>query len=62
MTMILLPVPLVALPELQMHTTMPSLLTEMGISLTFYPGWPQTTILPMSASRVAGITGTSHNA
>jgi hypothetical protein len=27
--------------------------------LTFYPGWPQTVILPISVSQVAGITCTS---
>jgi hypothetical protein len=38
------------------------LLLEMGISLTFCPNWPQTAILPISASQVAGITIMSHYA
>jgi hypothetical protein len=34
----------------------PSLLAEIGVSLTFCQGWPWTTILPISTSWVAGIT------
>jgi hypothetical protein len=33
---------------------------EMGVSGTIYLGWPQTSILPISASQVASITGMSH--
>jgi hypothetical protein len=33
---------------------------EMGISQSICPGGPQTTILPISASQVARITGMSH--
>jgi hypothetical protein len=33
---------------------------EMKVSQTLCPGWPQTSILPISASQVARITGTSH--
>jgi hypothetical protein len=29
----------------------------VGVSITFCPNWPQTTVLPISASRVSGITG-----
>jgi hypothetical protein len=35
-------------------------LIDKGVSLTFCHGWPQNTILPISASRVAGMTGMSH--
>jgi hypothetical protein len=31
-----------------------------GISQTIYSGWPQTSMLPISASQVAKITGVSH--
>jgi hypothetical protein len=31
-----------------------------GILWTVSPGWPQTAILPISASQIARITGTSH--
>jgi hypothetical protein len=33
---------------------------EMGVSWTICPIWPQTLILPMSASQVARITGVNH--
>jgi hypothetical protein len=33
---------------------------EMGVLLTICPGWPQTTILLISASQVARITSISH--
>jgi hypothetical protein len=36
------------------------LLIEMGVSLTFCPGWPQTTISLITSSWVAGITGRNH--
>jgi hypothetical protein len=39
-----------------------SLLFEMGVSLTFFSGWPQTVILLVPASWVAGIIGMSHRA
>jgi hypothetical protein len=39
----------------------PSIFIEMEVCLTFFPGWLQTTILPISASRVAGIAGMSHH-
>jgi hypothetical protein len=39
----------------------PQLLIEMGVSRTFCLGWPQTLILPISASLVARITGVSHH-
>jgi hypothetical protein len=32
---------------------------EMGVSRTIYPRWPQTVILPISASQVARITDVS---
>jgi hypothetical protein len=32
---------------------------EMGASQTIHPDWPQTVILPISASQVARITGVS---
>jgi hypothetical protein len=32
----------------------------MGVSHTICPGWPQTSILPISASHVARVTGLSH--
>jgi hypothetical protein len=38
------------------------LYVEMGPHQHFCPGQPQTTILPISDSRVAGITGVSHHA
>jgi hypothetical protein len=41
------------------HHTQP--LVEMGVSQTFCPGWPQTLILPISASNVARIIGVSHH-
>jgi hypothetical protein len=31
------------------------LLIEMGVYVTFYPGWPQTAILPISASKQLGL-------
>jgi hypothetical protein len=34
----------------------------MGILLTFCPGWPQTTIFPISTSPVAGIAAMRHSA
>jgi hypothetical protein len=34
----------------------------MGVSKTVYPGWLQTSIIPILASQVAGITGMSHQA
>jgi hypothetical protein len=37
------------------------LLTEMGSHELFCLGWPQTTILPKSASQVARITGMSYH-
>jgi hypothetical protein len=44
------------------HTSIPfcSGYFEDGISRTIFPGWPQTSILPISALQVARITGTSH--
>jgi hypothetical protein len=33
------------------------LLVEMGVLQTVSPGWPQTVILPISASQVARIIG-----
>jgi hypothetical protein len=33
-----------------------------GVSLTIFPGWPGTSILPISASQIARITGVSHGA
>jgi hypothetical protein len=38
----------------------PSLLVEMGVSLTFCPDWLHTVILPISASQVAGIRSVSY--
>jgi hypothetical protein len=38
---------------------MPSLLVEIRILLTFYPGWLQTTILLTFAFQEADITGVS---
>jgi hypothetical protein len=35
---------------------------EMRVSRTLSPSWPRTSILPISASRVALITGVSHGA
>jgi hypothetical protein len=35
------------------------LLVEMGVLLTIWLGWPQATVLLISASQVAGITGVS---
>jgi hypothetical protein len=40
-------------------STIPVLVVEMGSLLTFCRGCPWTTILPISASWVAGITGVS---
>jgi hypothetical protein len=31
------------------------------VMLTFFPGWPQTRILPISTSQVAGIIGVNHH-
>jgi hypothetical protein len=39
------------------QTPHPAYLLRWGVSLTFLPGWPQTTILLIFASCVAGITG-----
>jgi hypothetical protein len=33
---------------------------KMGVSETIYLGWPQNTILPISASQVVRIMGVSH--
>jgi hypothetical protein len=40
----------------------PRVLIETRSEAFFFPSWPQTTILPMSASQLAGITGVSHHA
>jgi hypothetical protein len=41
---------------------MPGLFVEMGVSITFSLGCPQTTILPISTSQVDGIIDISHRA
>jgi hypothetical protein len=43
-----------------MHATTPDFFVEMGVSLTFFLGWPQIAILLISVSQLAGITGMSH--
>jgi hypothetical protein len=52
-TEILLPTPV--LLGLQTHNTMPSLLVEMWVSLTFCLAWAQTVLL-----QIAGIIGVCH--
>jgi hypothetical protein len=42
--------------------TTPSLFFDMGVLLTFCLGWPQTEILLISASQVAGIIDIYHYA
>jgi hypothetical protein len=37
------------------------LLVDVQVWRTFCPGWPLTTILPISTSQVAKITGLSHH-
>jgi hypothetical protein len=39
---------------------MTSFFLKMGVSLTFYLGWPGTLILPISTSSIDGITGMNH--
>jgi hypothetical protein len=53
-TTVLIPMPPTYL-ELQVYITTPALLVEIRVSLTFCLGWPQTTILLIAASQVAGI-------
>jgi hypothetical protein len=45
---------------LQTCTTMSDLFVEMGVRISFFLGWPQTLILLIYASWLAGITGVSH--
>jgi hypothetical protein len=40
-----------------MCSTTPALFIEMGVLLGFRTGYPQTVILPMSTSQIAGIAG-----
>jgi hypothetical protein len=37
-----------------------SLLAEMKVLITFFPGWPATVILLITISKVAGIIGMHH--
>jgi hypothetical protein len=48
---------LLFMPSVQWLTLpYPALLVEMEFTLTFCLGWSHTTILPVAASRVTGIT------
>jgi hypothetical protein len=44
------------------HSTSPTSWVFLRQGLTFCPGWPQTSILLLSASQVARITSVSHGA
>jgi hypothetical protein len=50
-----------ALGVAELTSTLPSHPDEMGmVSLTFYPGCPQTVILLISVSQVSRITAVNH--
>jgi hypothetical protein len=51
---------MIFLLKLPVYTTMTSFFLKMGVSLTFYLGWPGTLILPISTSSIDGITGMNH--
>jgi hypothetical protein len=48
------------LPEPYIESILTLVILEMRVSQMIHPGWPQTTILLISASQVARITSVSH--